>query len=557
MDTSNRNLALTSALASELARCGTTDVVISPGSRSTPLAVALDRQPEFTTYISVDERSGAFFALGAAQATGRPVALVCTSGTAAANFLPAVAEADASDIPLLILTADRPPELRDTGAGQTIDQMKLYGERVRWFFEVGDPPADDQGLTYVRSVASRAWSSAAGQPRPGPVHLNFYFREPLAPVDEPGSVTASSPLALQGRPGGRPFTEYIGSGASLASRAAEQVEALTAPARRILILAGRSARPPSRATVIELATALDAPVLAEPTSQLRSGSPAVPNLIWRYGEILKERGNDFRPDLIIRIGELPTSKVLRRWTRDVGESTPELVVDPSWSFHDPGRMASMVLRTGLGELAPLLIDSVKGDPEYRDSWMTAQAGLPPVVDPGGQGLGPAGAFEVIGSALRDEDLVYTASSMAIRDQESFLPPDSSDVLFLANRGVNGIDGLLASGFGAAAATGRRTLIMTGDLGFQHDVGSLALAGDLDARIIVFDSGGGAIFDLLPQKTSMPAGEFERLMTTPGGMDVAAAAALFGISHSKATSLVDLAASLGQAGPLVIEVPLVR
>ncbi len=557
MDTSNRNFALTSALASELARCGTTDVVISPGSRSTPLAVALDRQPELTTHISVDERSGGFFALGAAQATGKPVALVCTSGTAAANFLPAVAEADASNVPLLILTADRPPELRDTGAGQTIDQLKLYGERVRWFFEVGDLPADDQGLTYFRSVASRAWATAAGQPRPGPVHLNLFFREPLAPIEEPGSVTASSPLALEGRPGGRPFTEYIGSGASLEPGAATQVEALTAPAKRVLILAGRSARPSSRAAVIELATALNAPVLAEPTSQLRLGSPPVPNLIWRYGEILKERSGDLAPDLIIRIGELPTSKVLRQWTRDVGESVPELVVDPSWSFHDPGRMASMVLRTGLEDLTPLLIGSVKGDAGYRDFWMAAQDDLPPVADSDGQELDPAGAFAVIGSALRDEDLVYTASSMAIRDQESFLPPDSSDVLFLANRGANGIDGLLASGFGAAATTGRRTLIVTGDLGFQHDVGSLALARDLDARIIVFDSGGGAIFDLLPQKGSMPPEEFERLMTTPGRMDIAAAASLFGIAHAKATSPEDLAVSLGKGGPLVIEVPLVR
>src|SRR3954451_15958433 len=205
MDATNANTALASAFVEELARCGLRHAVLSPGSRSTPLAVALGRQPAIDLSVIVDERSAAFFALGAAQATRTPVAILCTSGTAAANFHPAVCEADESGVPLVVLTADRPPELRGIGAGQTIDQLKLYGNAVRWFCEVGTPDADDAGLLHYRSVACRAFAMARGEPRPGPVHLNLAWREPLAPVDQPGAVTATDPLALEGRDG-RPFT---------------------------------------------------------------------------------------------------------------------------------------------------------------------------------------------------------------------------------------------------------------------------------------------------------------------------------------------------------------
>ena len=186
-------------MVDELARCGVREAVISPGSRSTPLALALWREPSIEARVIVDERSAGFFALGAAQATGRPTAVLCTSGTAAANLHPAVCEADESAVGLIVLTADRPPELRGIGAGQTIDQLKLYGSAVRWFCEVGTHDADDAGLLHFRSVACRAYWTAAGDPRPGPVHLNVPWRDPLGPEPRPGEVTASSPLALEGR----------------------------------------------------------------------------------------------------------------------------------------------------------------------------------------------------------------------------------------------------------------------------------------------------------------------------------------------------------------------
>src|SRR4051812_19747067 len=205
MDATNANTALASAFVEELARCGVRHAVLSPGSRSTPLAVALARQPAINLSVIVDERSAAFFALGAAQATRTPVAILCTSGTAAANYHPAICEADESGIPLLVLTADRPPELRGIGAGQTIDQVKLYGDSVRWFCEVGNHLADDTGLLHYRSVACRALARARGEVRPGPVHLNMPWREPLASLAVAGAVTATDPLALAGREG-RPLT---------------------------------------------------------------------------------------------------------------------------------------------------------------------------------------------------------------------------------------------------------------------------------------------------------------------------------------------------------------
>src|SRR5919108_1129341 len=205
MDPTNRNTALASAMAEELARSGVRRAALSPGSRSTPLAVALWRQPEIEVSVILDERSAGFFALGTALATGIPAAVLCTSGSAAANLHPAVVEADEAGVSLIVLTADRPPELRGIGAGQTIDQLKLYGEAVRWFCEVGTHEADDDGLLHYRSTACRAYAAARGEPRPGPVHLNLAWRDPLAPVPAGGDVTATSPLALEGR-GERPLT---------------------------------------------------------------------------------------------------------------------------------------------------------------------------------------------------------------------------------------------------------------------------------------------------------------------------------------------------------------
>ncbi|HEU4979816.1 MAG TPA: 2-succinyl-5-enolpyruvyl-6-hydroxy-3-cyclohexene-1-carboxylic-acid synthase, partial [Solirubrobacterales bacterium] len=270
MDRTNRNTALASAMVEELARSGVHRAVVSPGSRSTPLAVALWRQPEIEVTVVLDERSAGFFALGVALATRIPAVVLCTSGSAAANLHPAVVEADEAGVPMIVLTADRPPELRGIGAGQTIDQLKLYGDAVRWFCEVGTHDADDDGLLHFRSVACRAYAAASGDPAPGPVHLNVPWREPLAPLSVPGDVTATDPLALEGR-GDAPLSavsaRHSRADEALLDELADRIEAEP----RGLIVAGR--QPDSRLAepLGSLAAAAGYPILAEPTSQLRRG----------------------------------------------------------------------------------------------------------------------------------------------------------------------------------------------------------------------------------------------------------------------------------------------
>ncbi len=344
MDPTNVNTALTSALAEELARCGVRQAVVSPGSRSTPLAVALWRNPGIEVTVAVDERSGGFFALGAAQATGLPVVLVCTSGTAAANYHPAVAEADLSGVPLIVLTADRPPELRDIGAGQTIDQIKLYGTSVRWFCEVGTHVADDSGLIHFRSTACRAFAAAAGDPRPGPVHLNIALRDPLAPVQVPGAVTATDDLALNGRPDG-PLTRMLRPSPSPEPETIEQIASLLGSAHRIALVAGRLASSDLRDSASRFAAATGAPMLAEPTSQLRCGPHDRSQVISFYDLIAADAPADLAPDLIVRIGEMPTSKALRLWLGSL-DGLRQVVIDPGFGWNEPLRTADLLVRAG-------------------------------------------------------------------------------------------------------------------------------------------------------------------------------------------------------------------
>lgn len=555
MDSTNGNLAICSAFAEEFARLGVGLTVISPGSRSTPLAVAFDRQEGIETFVGIDERASSFLALGAAQATRTPVVLVCTSGTAAANYLPAVAEADLSAVPLIVLTADRPPELRGIGAGQVIDQIKIYGDAVRLFVEVGNHEADDHGLIHARSLACRSFAASAGDPRPGPVHLNFGLREPLAPVSEPDQVTGTLALALEGRGDDLPLTSVISPPVRPEAIDLAPVIDLLQGREKPMIIAGRQLDPTLAEPVMRLAECLDAPVLAEPTSQLRSGSHPTGRVIWRYDSILANGDiiPDLTPDAVIRIGEIPTSKALRQM---LGSSTgcAQILIDPTRAWNDPTELANLILRTDPGvtlELLTGLLTAVSGG-GFTDRWLDAQErSLEP--EPGNHGLDRAAihrtVFECAGGGI-----VYTASSLAIRDQERESPIGSGEILYLANRGANGIDGLVSSGIGAALATGRRTTVVTGDVGFRHDSGALdLLAGlDLDIRVLVINDGGGRIFEKLPQKASMEPGEFDRLMLTPGSVEPSVLAAAWDIPATRVDDVEALEEALLHTGPLVIE-----
>ena len=560
MDPTNGNTALASAFVEELARGGLRQAVISPGSRSTPLAVALWRQPEIDVAVIIDERSAAYFALGAAQATRAPVAMLCTSGTAAANFHPAICEADESAVPLIALTADRPSELRGIGAGQTIDQVKIYGSSVRWFCEVGTHEANDEGLLHLRSVACRTLAAARGETRPGPVHLNLSWREPLAPIAVAGAVTAADPLALKGRDV-RPLTAVTPLDVEPSEFVLEEVAKHIGNARTGVIVAGRQLDPELREPLAHLARIAGLPILAEPTSQLCCGPHDRSHLIATYDLLLRDErfATELRPDLVLRFGEMPTSKPLRAWL--AGSGAGQIVIDPYGGWNEPTRRAAALLRADPTKLAAGWAARLGDERPPPSTWLRAERAAQEAIATelaGVVGLTEPGLHLALGRAHSDGDLVYTASSMPIRDQEAFLLGSEADVHFLCNRGANGIDGLVSSGIGAAHATGRPTTIITGDLGLLHDVGGLAAMRDVSTpvRIVVIDNGGGGIFHFLPQKQTLTSEEFEALLGTPRRLDVAKAAALFGLAHLRIDSLEQLPQALG-AGTSLIEVPVER
>jgi 2-succinyl-5-enolpyruvyl-6-hydroxy-3-cyclohexene-1-carboxylate synthase len=581
MDPTNANTALASAFVEELARGGVRHAAVSPGSRSTPLALALWRAPEIEVTVIVDERSAAFFALGAAQASGAPVVLLCTSGTAVANYHPAVVEADESAVPLVVLSADRPPELRGIGAGQTIDQIKVFGASVRWFCEVGTHQADDDGLLHYRSIACRALARARGETRPGPVHLNLPWREPLAPVAVDGAVSATDPLALQGREG-RPLTAVTRIDLEPSPFLLEEMAGHIGDAISGVIVAGRQLDPELREPLAHLARVAGFPILAEPTSQLRCGPHDRAHVIAAYDLLLRDErfARSVVPDLVLRFGEMPTSKPLRAWLMASGAS--EIVIDPHGGWNEPSNRAAAILRADPTELASgwaaRLEKEERGAPT---TWIEAEQAAQAALDAelaidasaGGGAVGEGGSADgrgfgggisepalhrALGEAHSDGDLVYTASSMPIRDQETFLAATDANVLFLSNRGANGIDGLVSSGIGAAHASGRPTTIVSGDLGLLHDIGGLAALGDVSTpvRLVVIDNNGGGIFHFLPQEQALEDDEFEALLGTPRGVDVEKAAALFDLPHRRLGSLAELPGVLA-AGTALIEVKVDR
>jgi 2-succinyl-5-enolpyruvyl-6-hydroxy-3-cyclohexene-1-carboxylate synthase len=561
VDRTNANTALASALVEELARCGVRHAVLAPGSRSTPLALALWRNPAIEAIVHVDERSAGFLALGAAQASGRPAVVACTSGSAAANLHPAVVEADEAAVPLMILTSDRPPELRGIGAGQTIDQLKLYGPAVRWFCEVGTHEADDTGLLHMRSVACRGYATARGEPRPGPVHLNLAWREPLGPEPREGDVTASSGLALQGRDG-RPLTAVDTPAASEPD--AEQIDELAArlaTARRGLIVCGR--QPDSHAAAIaSLAANTGYPILAEPTSQVRLGGHDRELVVWPYDSIARLRPAHLEPELIVRFGDMPTSKQLRQWLASI-DDLQEVAIDPLYGWNDPNRRAASLLRADPTPTADALSRRLgrRENAEWSAAWRDAAGAAAEAIRGAlAEITGPSepGVQAALGRLYADGELVYTASSMPIRDQEAYVPSGPTRVRFLCNRGANGIDGLVSSGIGAAAASGRPTWLVLGDLCLYHDMNGLSALRGVDApvRIVVVNNGGGGIFEFLPQAELIERDEFEAMFGTPSGVSVERIAALHGIAHRRIDDLAELA-DLPRESRVIAEVPVDR
>jgi 2-succinyl-5-enolpyruvyl-6-hydroxy-3-cyclohexene-1-carboxylate synthase len=559
VDPTNRNTALASAMVEELARCGVRHAVLSPGSRSTPLALALWRQPAIEVTVIVDERSAGFFALGAAQASGQPAAVLCTSGTAAANLHPAVCEADEAAVPLIALTADRPPELREMGAGQTMDQLKLYGEAVRWFCEVGTHEADDAGLLHFRSVACRAYAAARGEPRPGPVQLNVAFRDPLGPEPHPEDLTATSRLALEGR-GERPLSAVARSQPEAEEPLLDEIAERMRDSPRGLIVCGRQPDVRLAGPVAAMAAAAGYPILPEPTSQVRLGSHDRELVVWPYDWIARLSPTELEPDVVIRFGDMPTSKALRLWLASL-PGLRQVVVDPGFGWNEPTGRAETIVRADAPSLAAALATRLgAGDESWRDAWIAAGRRAAEAIDTELASIGEPtepSAHAALARLYSESDLVYTASSMPIRDQEYFVPSGPAGVRFLCNRGVNGIDGLISSGLGAAAASGRPTWIVTGDLGLFHDMNGLSAMRHLTGpvRIVVLNNDGGGIFEFLPQAGQIEREEFEALLGTPLGIGPEKVAAAHGIRYSRVDDLGQLSDAGRHTG--LIEIPVDR
>jgi 2-succinyl-5-enolpyruvyl-6-hydroxy-3-cyclohexene-1-carboxylate synthase len=511
------------AFVDELVRCGVAGACTSPGSRSTPLVLSLVRDARLPAWSHVDERVAGFFALGAAKATGRPVAVACTSGTAAAHYLPAVIEAHEARVPLLVLTADRPPELREVGAGQAIDQLKLYGNAAKWFFDVGTHTATPGRLRWMRTLACRAVWTAVND-RPGPVHLNFALREPLVldaplPTDEPGGG---------GRPGGRPWVRRPPAPAGLGA-ARETLAGVLNGARRGVVVAGRDERGGERgAAIAAFAERAGFALLADPLSGARRGAAAVAH----YDALLRDEGfaADRRPDLVIRVGDLPTSKPLRQWL--AGLDARQVVLDAEGAWQDPAAVvADSLPLDAAAALSAALPPEPLAEPGWLEAWRAADAAAADAI---AAALGDELSEPAVAAALAElpaEATVFTASSMPVRDVETFWPVRDAPPRVLAHRGANGIDGTVASAFGVAAAAGGPVVLHIGDVALTHDVGALLSAARLGlaVAIVLVDNGGGGIFDFLPVATQRDA--FEEHVATPTGLDFARAAELFGLGYA--------------------------
>jgi 2-succinyl-5-enolpyruvyl-6-hydroxy-3-cyclohexene-1-carboxylate synthase len=615
----NPSTAFGAVLADELARCGLREVVIAPGSRSAPLAMAfdeLDRAGRVRLHVRIDERSASFTALGLAKASGRPVAVVCTSGTAAANFHPAVIEADESAVPLLLLTADRPPELRGTGASQTIDQIKLYGSAVRWYAESGVPERIGGMAGYWRSLAGRAWAHAAGAlgSLPGPVHLNIPLRDPLVPDAQPPtsrSGAADWPDSLDGRAGGAPWTR-IGGAAAVAVP-------LELPwAERGVVVCGDGDY--DAAALVSLAEEAGWPVLAEPSSGARRG----PNALTGYQYLLAspEFMAAHRPTVIVSAGRpgltRPQSRLLRLardeasaasepaaagsvGTESAGAETAEaplvrhIVIAPGpgmWA--DPQRAATDVAAAVRLTGAPGR--SSAGGPaasrwlaQWRSADAAAARAATAVLDAwrGGDLSEPEVAREVV-AALPGGALLWCGNSLSVRDVDLALPPQTN-ARVMASRGASGIDGTFSTAAGAALAhaadhPGTVAFALIGDLSLLHDAPGLSIGpGEPrpDLCVVVVNNDGGGIFEGLeparfgggvsgrptagqsggrPGRSGAQGGPaltvFERTFGTPHGVSVEHLAAAFGLPYSVAERPGEIAkavaATVPGGGPRIVE-----
>jgi 2-succinyl-5-enolpyruvyl-6-hydroxy-3-cyclohexene-1-carboxylate synthase len=542
MSRPNPSTAMAEVAIDELARNGVSLVVISPGSRSAALAIAASRHPGIQTVVVLDERSAAFHALGRSKVDGFPAVVISTSGTAPANWYPAVIEADMSMTPLILISADRPAESRGVGANQTIDQVRLFGDKVRWFAEIDAPGQHDmnagwRGLICEAMIASRGDGSG-----PGPVHLNLAFREPTVPVPDDGrTATEPYPHAIEGRDGGHPWIEPPPA----APRPSPGREIPYAP--RGLVIAGDGSY--QRDRLLEAARALGWPVLATALSGLRGQ-----DVITCYHHLLAGTLPDgLRPELVVAAGHIGPSQRLEAL---IATADHRVRVDAWGRSIDPNRNATLKIDSDPVSALATMADQARPDPDWASAWSKAGAMVRSQLDrcladhPGLSGAGVAHTLDRV-----DWGCLVVASSLPIREVDAHLTRPGS---IMANRGASGIDGFVSTAMGVASAV-PRTLALSGDLSLLHDANGFLNDGNGDLTMVVINNDGGGLFDSLPQAAHAP--DYERLFLTPQRRDLAALARFHGLDYQSAEGLDQLAAivesRLGSGQESLIEAPVDR
>ncbi len=553
--------AFASTLVDEWVRGGVSRAVVCPGSRSTPLAVALAAEPAIEVTVRLDERSAAFTALGIGLATGRPALVVTTSGTAAAELHAAVVEADLAGVPLIACTADRPAELHDVGAPQTIDQTHLFGRSPRWYCDPGVP--SEATRTSWRSLAARSVAEATSGPEgPGPVHLNLPFREPL--LGDAGRAGGIPP----GRSGSRSWHAVVSGTAPLEATALTTlVDAdLFAVGTRGLIVAGAGCGDP--AAVVSLSEALSWPLLADPRSGARGEGPTV---VAAADGILRSSmfAGSHRPDTVISVGQPWVSKVVNQFLAESASlGTVTVAVEPTGRWYDPERNLELLIRSDPQSFCQAALEAVGEAPPSRgpggawlDDWTDAERRAQSAIDVGSTGLTEPTLARRLTAALPDGATLVVSSSMPVRDVEAFSARRPRPVTTLANRGANGIDGVVSTALGVAVAADGPTVAFVGDLAFFHDVSALVRSDRFapDLTVVVADNGGGGIFSFLAPASALDGPTFDTLFGTPQAQDVAQVAAGFGWPVDDVSDEGDfveaLGRRLGEGGLSVIRVRL--
>ncbi|MGA1460726.1 MAG: 2-succinyl-5-enolpyruvyl-6-hydroxy-3-cyclohexene-1-carboxylic-acid synthase [Ilumatobacteraceae bacterium] len=529
-------------LVDEWLQCGVRHAVVSPGSRSTPIALEIANRQEIEMHIFHDERSAAFAALGIAKASGIPAILVCSSGTAAVEFHPAVVEAHHSEVPILICTADRPAELQGVGAPQTIDQQNLYGVSVRKF--VNAEVADESESHTWRKIARDLFATSLGKLR-GPVHLNLRFREPLM-----GVATSLPPRNER--------SAMIADKVDLPSARSLRKLKKALNFKNGVIIAGPENYQVE--SVLHLAQTLSWPVLADPRSGARVPSKfvvAAADSILRDEDIAKK----LQPQVVLRFGTLPASKVVNSWLASSGAK--QIVITTTPTLADPDQLCALHIVGEIDELCAELVSARtngqnnRDDLSWLDLWDSAESSAQKSINAAladEPGLSEPGVARALYGLLPEASNLVVSSSMPIRDVEWFAAPRTG-LRVHANRGANGIDGVVSTAVGIALATRQPTTLLIGDIALLHDVNGLIglVSREIDLRIVVIDNNGGGIFSFLPQAQNLELTKFEKIFGTPHGVNLKMVAQAHQINTHEVANMSDFAEVLSQRGPWLARV----